>query len=130
MDELHSKPYSLTDLLALCDLPNEYVWMALRQLWSFMVRGRFAKLTVFRIYRWGGWSGQEIEDKLFEDFGIRISVRAFDKEHLFFSIFDSSQERHVATWAEYILRREGVPMLNIVDCNNLKAEELGSIPRR
>lgn len=130
MDESHSQPYGPVDLLAMCNLPSEYAWTALRQLHTLVSRGQFAKLTMFRISRWGDWSGGEIEELLWKEYGIRISLRAFDKECYFFSIFDTSKKKGVANWAEYILRREGVQMLNVVNGNNLAAEALGPMPRR
>ena len=128
----YQTPYSvlerITDAIACLNLPNEYACMVVRQFLAFLRYGKFAKLTMFQIFRWSGWSGQEIEDLLFEDYGIRISLRAFDRENLYFCIFDTSEKKHVAAWAEYILRREGVPLLTVIDPSSFAAEELGSMP--
>jgi len=79
--------------------------------------------TMFTVARNAGWSGAEIEREL-RRLHIGLCGRNFDADHLYFFV-----KRDQARWAEYVLRRAGVPVLTVIDERNAAwAEGKGAVP--
>jgi len=76
----------------------------------------------FLILKNYGWTGWQVE-RLLLDFGIQLWGRDFDQQHLIFSV-----PATVANWAEYVMRRYSVPVANLYNPNNLRAQGRGPIP--
>lgn len=73
----------------------------------------------FEIDRRGGWSGQQVED-LLATHGVGIWDRAFDQDRLYFRV-----KRGQARWAEYLLYRNGAPVVGQpLDPRNLEAPKV------
>jgi hypothetical protein len=74
----------------------------------------------FAIDRYGGYTGQEVEDMLGAH-GIPIWDRGFDQERLYFRV-----KAQQAEWAEYLLVRNGVHVLSkLVNPRNAAAPRTG-----
>lgn len=72
----------------------------------------FANGRVLQIKRSAIWSGKEVED-LLKRYHIAIWGRWFSKLELEFAV-----PKWQARWAEYIMRRAGVPVTSVVDPHN------------
>src|SRR5512132_2143394 len=66
------------------------------------------------VERNAGWSGAEIE-RLLGRHGVRVWGRGFDGERIFFRV-----KKRQARWAEYLLQRRGVAVMNVYDSRNVE----------
>ncbi|MBN1815343.1 MAG: hypothetical protein JXA14_26160 [Anaerolineae bacterium] len=69
----------------------------------------------FAFLRGTAWSGWMVE-KLLLHYGVRSFGRGFDGGTLWLHV-----PRHQANWAEYVMRRHGVPLVSAYNPGNAKA---------
>lgn len=89
----------MPDLAELLDTLNAVD--RLDELWG---TARYGPLHRFLIPRDSGWSGYLVESFL-RRYGIPIWGRGFAQDSLYFSV-----KRRQANWAEYLLKRRGIPV--------------------